>query len=93
MIKVLAVCGSGMGTSMIMKMKVSQVLKKLNVDADVNSCSLGEAKSGLSNYDLVLASTHIASELKGGPNTKIIGLLNLLDEKELESKLTEAGIA
>ena len=93
MMKVLAVCGSGMGTSMIMKMKVAQVLKKLNVDADVNSCSLGEAKSGLSNYDLVLASTHIASELKGGPNTKIIGLLNLLDEKELESKLTEAGIA
>ena len=51
MMKVLAVCGSGMGTSMIMKMKVAQVLKKLNVDADVNSCSLGEAKSGLANYD------------------------------------------
>ena len=59
MLKVLAVCGSGMGTSMIMKMKVSQVLKKLNVDADVNSCSMGEAKSGLGNYDLVLASIHI----------------------------------
>ena len=41
MLKVLAVCGSGMGTSMIMKMKVSQVLKKLNVDAYLNSCSLG----------------------------------------------------
>ena len=80
MIKVLAVCGSGMGTSMIMKLKVGKVLQKLGVQAD-------------SNYDLVLASTHIASELKGGPNTKIIGLLNLLDEKELESKLTEAGIA
>ncbi|MFC2737420.1 MAG: PTS sugar transporter subunit IIB [Leptotrichia wadei] len=93
MIEVLAVCGSGMGTSMIMKLKVGKVLQKLGIQADVNSCSLGEAKSGLSNYDLVLASTHIASELKGGPNTKIIGLLNLLDEKELESKLTEAGIA
>ena len=34
--KVLAVCGSGMGTSMIMKMKVAQVLKKLDVDAAVN---------------------------------------------------------
>ena len=70
MIKVLAVCGSGMGTSMIMKLKVGKVLQKLGVQA-----------------------THIASELKGGSNTKIIGLLNLLDEKELESKLTEAGIA
>ena len=51
MMKILAVCGSGMGTSMIMKMKVAQVLKKLDVDADVNSCSLGEAKSGLANAE------------------------------------------
>jgi len=92
MMKVLAVCGSGMGTSMIMKMKVAQVLKKLNVDGDVNSCSLGEAKSGLANYDLVLASTHIINDLKGGPNTKMIGLLNLLDANELETKLKEVGI-
>lgn len=90
--KVLAVCGSGMGTSMIMKMKVSQVLQKLGVQADVNSCSMGEAKSGLANYDLVLASTHIVKELKGGPNTKLIGLQNLLDTKELEAKLKEVGI-
>ena len=77
---------------MIMKMKVAQVLKKLNVDADVNSCSLGEAKSGLANYDLVLASTHIINDLKGGPNTKMVGLLNLLDANELETKLKEVGI-
>lgn len=92
MMKVLAVCGSGMGTSMIMKMKVAQVLKKLNVDADVKSCSVGEAKSGLASYDLVLASTHIVGELKGGPNTKFVGLQNLLDANELERKLKEVGI-
>ena len=40
MLKVLAICGSGMGTSMIMKMKVSQVLKKLNVDADVKDLQI-----------------------------------------------------
>ena len=90
--KVLAVCGSGMGTSMIMKLKVSQLLQKLGIQADVNSCSLGEAKSGLSNYDLVLASTHIINDLKGGPNTKMVGLLNLLDANELETKLKEVGI-
>lgn len=66
--------------------------EKLNVDADVNSCSMGEAKSGLANYDLVLASTHIIKDLKGGPNTKMVGLLNLLDANELEAKLKEVGI-
>lgn len=37
--KVLAVCGSGMGTSMIMKMKMKKVLDKLGIQASVNSCS------------------------------------------------------
>lgn len=46
MLKVLAVCGNGMGTSMIMKMKVSNVLKRLGIEANVDSCSVGEAKSG-----------------------------------------------
>ena len=92
MLKVLAVCGNGMGTSMIMKMKVSNVLKRLNIQANVDSCSMGEAKSAIGNYNLILASVHIAKELDANKAT-IIGLLNLLDEKELEEKLKEAGIA
>ena len=92
MMKVLAVCGNGMGTSMIMKMKVGNVLKRLNIPAQVDSCSMGEAKSAIGSYDLILASVHIAKELDSS-KAKIIGLLNLLDEKELEGKLKEAGIA
>ena len=92
MLKVLAVCGNGMGTSMIMKMKVSNVLKRLNIQANVDSCSMGEAKSSIGNYNLILASIHIAKELDSSKAT-IIGLLNLLDEKELEQKLKENGIA
>ena len=77
---------------MIMKMKVGNVLKRLNIPAQVDSCSMGEAKSAIGNYDLILASVHIAKELDSA-KAKIIGLLNLLDEKELEEKLKEAGIA
>ena len=90
MLKVLAVCGNGMGTSMIMK--ISNVLKRLNIQANVDSCSMGEAKSSIGNYNLILASIHIAKELDSSKAT-IIGLLNLLDEKELEQKLKENGIA
>lgn len=92
MLKVLAVCGNGMGTSMIMKMKVSNVLKRLGIEANVDSCSVGEAKSGIGSYDLVLASIHIVKELDA-KKTKLVGLLNLLDEKELEEKLKEVGIS
>ena len=36
--------------------------------------------------------SNIINDLKGGPNTKMIGLLNLLDANELETKLKEVGI-
>lgn len=90
--KVLAVCGSGMGTSMIMKMKMKKVLDKLGVAADVSSCSVGEAKSGLNNYDIVVSSIHMASELSVKAPTILIGVQNMLNEAELEEKLKAAGV-
>ena len=48
--------------------------------------------SASSAFPIVLASTHIINDLKGGPNTKMVGLLNLLDANELETKLKEVGI-
>ncbi len=71
--KILAVCGNGMGTSMVIKMKIKKILDKNNITASLESCSLGQAKSMVDNYDLVFASTHLAKELK------------LKDEKNLAS--------
>ncbi|WP_064590367.1 PTS sugar transporter subunit IIB [Streptobacillus moniliformis] len=90
--KVLAVCGSGMGTSMIMKMKMKKVLDKLKIAADVSSCSIGEAKSGLSNYDIVISSIYMVGELNVKAPTILIGVQNMLNEAELEEKLKLAGI-
>lgn len=90
--KVLAVCGSGMGTSMIMKMKMKKVLDKLGIASDVSSCSVGEAKSGLNNYDIVVCSIHMASEINVKAPTVLISVQNMLNEAEIEEKLKEAGI-
>ena len=76
----------------IRTIEIFNVLKRLNIQANVDSCSMGEAKSSIGNYNLILASIHIAKELDSSKAT-IIGLLNLLDEKELEQKLKENGIA
>lgn len=35
-LKVIAACGNGMGTSMIIKLKVQKILKELNIPADVD---------------------------------------------------------
>ncbi|EOS0069167.1 hypothetical protein FA011_RS03595 [Escherichia coli] len=40
-VRILAVCGNGQGSSMIMKMKVDQFLTQSNIDHTVNSCAVG----------------------------------------------------
>ena len=84
MVKVLAACGNGMGSSMVIKMKVENALRKLNqTDFTVNSCSVGEAKGLAAGYDIVIASLHLIQELEGRTNGKLIGLDNLMDDKEI----------
>lgn len=62
-VRILAVCGNGQGSSMIMKMKVDQFLTQSNIDHTVNSCAVGEYKSELNGADIIIASTHIAGGL------------------------------
>lgn len=90
MLKVLTACGNGMGSSMVIKMKVENALRKLGqTDFSVNSCSVGEAKSLASGYDIVIASLHLIHELDGRTKGQLIGLDNLMDDKEIVEKLSQ----
>lgn len=94
MIKIVVACGSGMGSSQIIKMKVAKILKKLNVKAELHHTNVAEAKSTAENYSAVicpenLRETFTAAQKKG---VIVIALKNLLDEKEIEAKLIEVKI-
>ena len=54
--KVLAACGSGMGSSQIIKMKLTNVFRKLNIPLEVHHCAVSEAKSSAKSYDMVVVS-------------------------------------
>lgn len=90
MIKVLAACGNGMGSSMIIKMKIEQVLREMGLEHSVHHASVGEAKSEAANYDLVLVSTQFAKDFNIGDKTKVVGLVNLLSDSEIKEKVSEA---
>lgn len=91
MLKVLAVCGNGMGSSMVIKMKIEMALRKLGkTDFKVDSCSVGEAKGIAGQYDVVVASVHLIKELDGRTRGTLIGLDNLMDDKEISEKLSAA---
>lgn len=63
MLKILCVCGNGMGTSTILKINVRKICDENNIDAEVESCTFGEALAYLSNTDLVLTSPEWSSML------------------------------
>ncbi len=89
MIKVLAICGNGMGTSMIIKMKVQNYLNSKSVNADVDSCALGEAAGKLQGVHIALCSKHLADQVNIGEGQHLLSLTNLMDENEFGPALDE----
>lgn len=87
-LKVIAACGSGMGSSQIIKMKLEKAFKKLNVDAEIYHTNVGDAKSQANNYDVVFCSESLVGTFNGVKAT-VIGLKNLLSEKEMAEKIQE----
>ena len=85
-LRVIAACGSGMGSSQIIKMKLEKVFKKLGLEAEIYHTNVGDAKSQANNYDVVFCSESLVGTFTG-TKAKVIGLKNLLAEKEMEEKI------
>lgn len=90
MLKVLAACGNGMGSSLIIKMKIEKVLKEMGLQCEVHHASVGQGKSDAKSYDLVIVASQLVKEFTNVGNAKIIGLNNLLSEDEIRTKVGEA---
>lgn len=87
--KILAVCGMGMGSSMVLKLQVEKALKQLGLKADVEMADITSAKSMADRADIILASKEIADRL-GKVNAKVITIKNYFNMDEMVEKLEEA---
>ncbi len=82
--KIMCCCGSGLGSSLIVRMNTEDVLKKLGVnDIEVVHSSLSDCTPGAA--DLFIVGGDLADFVSELPE-KIV-LQNILDKDELESKL------
>ena len=80
----------------MMKLTAEKVIKSLNLQVSkIHHCSLSEAKSAATQYNVVFCPLNFITMFKDaeGKGTKVIGLKNVLSQKEMEEKLKEAGIA
>lgn len=62
-IKIVTVCGVGMGSSLILKMTVEDALREAGIDAVVEHSDLSGVKS--MNVDVIVAQSLHAEEVKG----------------------------
>lgn len=85
--KIVAVCGMGIGTSVLLKMNAEKALRELDVDADVEAADIGTARGAARTADIVLTSDELAPEIGEVPATVVI-IDNFTDVREITDKLT-----
>lgn len=83
--KIMAVCGSGLGSSFMVEMNIKKVLKKIGVEAEVEHSDLASALPGAA--DVFVMGKDIA-ESATVPADKLIVLDSIISMPELEEKLT-----
>lgn len=82
--KILAVCGNGLGSSMILKMKIASVLKELGIeDVQLDHCDLTSAPG--EKADIIVVTKDLASNFADNPN--VITLASIMSTGELKDKL------
>lgn len=87
MLKILMVCGAGLGSSFAMEMSVESVLKELGVKASLSHTDISSASG--EQADIVIAAENFESQVKRyGMESELIFLNNLVDKKEIKEKLT-----
>lgn len=86
--KIVAVCGMGIGTSVLLKMNAEKALRALDVDADVEAADIGTARGAARMANLVLTSAELADEIGDVP-TEVIVINNFTDVGEITEKLSQ----
>ena len=87
--RIVCVCGFGMGSSLILKMSVDKAMSELGVACDVDHWAAGTMKG--MNYDLVVAAEDLRDELSGQNNVVFVkNVINVAMVKEALKKYLEA---
>jgi PTS system ascorbate-specific IIB component len=87
--KIVAICGAGIGSSGILKVNAERVLHRLDLDADVTAAHLGTLASDAADAQIILTSAEFVDAI-GTTNADVIVIENYFDTEELARKLSAA---
>jgi PTS system ascorbate-specific IIB component len=88
MLKVVAICGCGMGSSVILRMNAEKAFKDLDVKAKVEVADATTGKGAARDADLIIISKELGYLFKDY-NKPMIQLKSFVDKREIKDKLVE----
>ncbi|MFT8362308.1 MAG: PTS sugar transporter subunit IIB [Sporolactobacillus sp.] len=83
--KILAVCGFGVGSSMVLKMTLDKVVKDLGLDATVENTDISTAKA--TDADVYFTSAEFEPDLKESTNKPVYSIKRYMNKNEVEEKM------
>jgi len=81
-LKIVAVCGFGLGSSMLLKMKIDEVLKKHGLNDHIETTDISSAPSVM--CDLIFTSYELGEQLQHRVSVPVVMVKSFLDTSEIE---------
>lgn len=87
--KIVTICGAGIGSSGILKVNAERVLRKLDLEATVVAADIDSVKEVAADAQVILTSAEFVEAI-GKTFADVIVIENYFDTEELTAKLRDA---
>lgn len=84
MVKIVTVCGAGVGSSLMLKVFVQQILNAENIECSVEASDISSVNPN--EYEILITTSDFAKQLRAS-TAHIIRIDNMMDKKYLKEQL------
>ena len=88
-VRILTLCGAGVGTSEILRVSAGRALARLGIAADVVATDVEHVQQLAEDAQVILTSAEHRAAI-GRTYAQVVVIDNILDQTELEEKLADA---
>ncbi len=86
MLRIVAMCAYGVGSSVLIKMNADKALKALNVEGTVEVADITSGRGIIKDADVVLVGNELASTVEG-TDKPVILITSFVNKQEVYDKL------
>ncbi len=87
--KIVAICGAGIGSSSILKVNAERVLANLGLEAEVTAADITSVRTAAADAQVILTSAEFVEAI-GKTFADVIVIVNYFDLQELTEKLEKS---